>query len=187
VRNAKRESVKELSGHSNGQSNGHSNGSSETPHDTSDDEGATKNAANQLELQKMADSGSSTRGGEGRGGQGKLGRSEVEKILSGDLALEREAAKGLHKELDQAQLRCKQTIEELSLFRKTASNRIKVVRTDCSMSIATLQHSPPQEVVHLPDVSVYRYHDVCYLSASCSCCSSRNEQTAPCRITRWFH
>jgi hypothetical protein len=75
----------------------------------------SKDAANQLELGKM-----------GKADE-KKGPSEVARILIADLASEREISKRLKWELEQAQLRSTQTVEELSLFRKTASKRNGIV------------------------------------------------------------
>ena len=52
----------------------------------------------------------------------------MEKILSNDLALEREARQSLGRDLEQTELRLKQAAEETQFYRKTASKQIAMVR-----------------------------------------------------------
>ena len=79
---------------------------------------------------KQVDNGKTAnvkRGTDSGAAQGRT-PSEVEKILSNDLTLEREARQSLGRDLEQTELRLQQAVEETLFYRKTASKQIAMVR-----------------------------------------------------------
>eukprot|EP00935_MAST-01C_sp_MAST-1C-sp1_P002189 g2189.t1 len=115
----------------------------------------TKQSSNgtskRVEIGKIANA---QRGTDGSAAQGR-GASDVEKILSNDLALEREARQSLGRDLEQTELRLKQAAEETQFYRKTASKQIAMLQKqqrDSAVPNYTLAF-----VVAWGDIAIFQY------------------------------